>query len=217
MNKRAVLVGATGLTGMECLNLLLRDDYYTSVEIWVRRSTGITHPKLTEMIIDFEKIHQIDCTSVDHFYCCLGTTIAKAKTQANFYITDHDYVLECAKVAERAKAEKFLYISSLGANHNSRNFYLRTKGQVEESLKQTGIPSVIVFRPSMLLGNRTEFRMGEKIGKAFMTLIQFMLIGSFKKYRGIQASKVAFAMSEEAKSSVKTGFRIIESDGIQEY
>jgi uncharacterized protein YbjT (DUF2867 family) len=217
MNKKAVLAGATGLTGKECLNLLLSDDFYSEVEIWVRKSTGITHPKLSEKIVDFDKIAQMDCTHIDHFFCCLGTTIKKAKSQANFYKIDHDFVLDCAKIAEKYQSEKFLYISSLGANKDSGNFYLRTKGQVEESLKQLIIPHIIIFRPSMLLGNRAEFRLVEKIGKAVMTLIQFMLIGSMRKYRGVQASQVAIAMVEEAKSSVNKGFRIIESDKIQEY
>jgi uncharacterized protein YbjT (DUF2867 family) len=217
MNKKAVLAGATGLTGKECLNLLLDDEFYSEVEIWVRKSTGIVHPKLSEKIIDFDNIHQIDCTKVDHFFCCLGTTIAKAKSQANFFKVDHDYVVACAKVAEKSQAEMFLYISSLGANKDSGNFYLRTKGQVEENLKKLIIPSILIFRPSMLLGKREEFRLGEIIGKAFMTAFQFMLIGNLRKYRGVQASQVAIAMIEEAKSADNKGFRIIESDSIQEY
>jgi uncharacterized protein YbjT (DUF2867 family) len=217
MNKKALLIGATGLTGGECLNLLLNDYYYDGVEIWVRKSTGITHKKLIERIIDFDKIHLIDCNNADHVFCCLGTTINKAKSKDNFYRIDHDYVINCARVAEKSKSEKFLYISSLGANKDSGNFYLRTKGKVEESLNKIIIPCVIIFRPSMLLGNRGEFRLGEKIGKAIMTAFQFLLIGSLKKYRGVRAEQVAKAMIEEAKSTTDCGFRIIESDQIQEY
>jgi hypothetical protein len=88
---------------------------------------------------------------------------------------------------------------------------------VEENLKRLTIPSIIIFRPSMLLGKREEFRLGEKIGKVFMTAFQFMLIGNLRKYRGVLASQVAIAMVKEAKSSAKKGFRIIESDSIQEY
>jgi uncharacterized protein YbjT (DUF2867 family) len=217
MNKKALLIGATGLTGTECLKLLLNDDFYSGVEIWVRRPTGISHPKLIENVIDFDKIHQIENLKADHVFCCLGTTIGKAGSQENFYKIDHDYVLACAKVAERSQAGKFLYISSIGANIASGNFYLRTKGQVEESLSQLIIPSVVIFRPSMLLGNRKEFRLGERIGKAIMTVFQFLMIGSLRKYRGIQASQVANAMIVEAKSTENGGFRIIESDMIQEY
>jgi uncharacterized protein YbjT (DUF2867 family) len=217
MNKKALLIGATGLTGTECLNLLLKDDHYSGVEIWVRQSTGITHPKLLELIIDFDKIQQTENMKADHVFCCLGTTIGKAGSQENFYKIDHDYVLACAKVAERSLADKFLYISSLGANIDSGNFYLRTKGQVEESLSKCKIPSVIIFRPSMLLGNRKEFRLGERIGKGVMSVLQFVLIGRLRKYRGIQAAQVAKAMVAEAKSTENGGFRIIESDKIQKY
>jgi uncharacterized protein YbjT (DUF2867 family) len=217
MNKKALVIGATGLTGTECLNLLLNDEYYSGVEIWTRRSIGITHPKLIEKIIDFDKINQQENMKADHVFCCLGTTINKAKSQENFYKIDHDYVLACAKVAERSQAGKFLYISSIGANIASGNFYLCTKGQVEESLSQLIIPSVVIFRPSMLLGNRKEFRLGERIGKGVMSVFQFLMIGSLRKYRGVQASQVANAMIAEAKSTENGGFRIIESDVIQKY
>jgi uncharacterized protein YbjT (DUF2867 family) len=217
MNKNALLIGATGLTGQLCLYALLNDDYYSGVEIWVRKSTGIKHPKLVERVIDFNKIHLIDYLRADHVFCCFGTTIGKAGSQANFTKIDHDYVLACAKVAEKSEADKFLYVSSLGANKDSGNFYLRTKGQVEESLRRLIISSVIIFRPSMLMGKRQEYRLGERIGKAFMTLIGFMLVGNLRKYRGVQASQVVKAMLAEAKSTTENGFRIIESDKIQEY
>ncbi|MEI6852406.1 MAG: NAD(P)H-binding protein [Bacteroidota bacterium] len=217
MNKKALLIGATGLTGQECLNMLLKDEYYSAVGIWVRRSTGMVHEKLVEKIIDFDKLHQADCTRADHLFCCLGTTIGKAGSQAAFTRIDRDYVVECGRIADKSDTEKFLYVSSLGANKDSGNFYLRTKGKVEESLRQMSIPAVIIFRPSMLLGNRSEFRLGEKIGKGVMAIFQFMLVGSLRKYRGVQASQVAKAMINEAKSKNDNGFRIIESDRIQEY
>lgn len=215
--KKALLTGATGLTGHECLKQLLADEYYSEVEIWVRRTVGITHPKLTEKILDFEKIAEVDRIDADHVFCCLGTTIKKAGSQDRFFMIDHDYVVACAKVAEKSQAEKFIYISSIGANKNSGNFYLRTKGRVEESLGKLNIPSVIIMRPSMLLGDRKEYRFGEKVGKAFMSVFQFLLIGSLKKYKGVQASQVARAMVSEAKNEKQQGFSIIESDRIGEY
>jgi uncharacterized protein YbjT (DUF2867 family) len=216
MDKKALLIGATGLTGKECLNLLLNDDFYNGVEIWVRKSTGIIHEKLKEKIIDFDKIHLIANIDADHVFCCLGTTIGKAGSQANFTRIDHDYVIACAKVAEKSHAESFLYISSIGANKDSGNFYLRTKGQVEESLKKIIIPSVIIFRPSMLLGARQEHRFGEQIAKSLMRIFGYLLFGKLLKYRGIEASQVAKAMVHEAKKE-RTGLVIIESDKIQQY
>ena len=212
---KAIIIGATGLCGNHCLNKILIDPDYSEVEIWVRKVTGITHPKLKEKIMDFNTIETLDNTDAQHVFCCLGTTIKKAGSQANFYKTDHDYVISAAKIAARSGAKKFLYISSIGANSKSKNFYLRTKGKVEEDLKTICKDGLFIFRPSMLMGKRSEFRFGEQIGKGFMNVFGFLFFGKLKKYRGIEASAVAEAMIREAKSE-KTGINIIESDKIFE-
>jgi len=213
---KAILVGATGLCGKHCLEKLLNDTDYQCVEIWVRRPTGIKHNKLDERIIDFDHLESLPDTDAQHFFCCLGTTIKKAGNQETFYKTDHDYVVSLAKIAQRSGAEKFLYISSIGANALSRNFYLRTKGKVEEDLKKAFTAGLIIFRPSMLLGKRDEFRFAELAGKTFMKVFGFLLIGKIKKYRGINASVVAEAMIRQAKTSNKMDVSILESDQIVE-
>ena len=118
-------------------------------------------------------------------------------------------------LAARSVAEKFVYISSIGANSNSGNFYLRTKGKVEEDLKKVCKNGLIILRPSMLMGKRQEFRFGELMGKGFMKVFGFLFIGSMKKYRGIDAAKVAEAMVLCAKST-KSGIITMESDQILE-
>ncbi|HOV11230.1 MAG TPA: NAD(P)H-binding protein [Bacteroidales bacterium] len=212
---KALLIGASGLTGTQCLEKLLNDDDYAKVEIWVRRSVGKAHPRLIEKIIDFDALKNNTVTDAQHVFCCLGTTIKKAGSQENFYKADHDYVVTVAEIAARSGAEKFLYISSIGADSKSKNFYLRTKGKVEDDLKNTFKNGLVIFRPSMLMGKRQEFRFGELVGKGFMKIFGFLFIGKMKKFRGIEASTVAGAMIRSAKSG-RTGIDIIESDIIFE-
>jgi uncharacterized protein YbjT (DUF2867 family) len=211
---KALLIGSTGLIGTHCLNELLLDKEYSDIEIWVRNKTDNSNQRLTEKLINFDKISEIQLTDADHVFCCLGTTINKVKTKEAFVKIDRDYVTELAKLAERSVCKKFIVVSSIGAYLKSRNFYLRTKGEMEEALKKLSIPAIYIFRPSMLLGKRNEFRFGEQLGKAFMFGFQFLFIGKLRKYRGIHAFNVAHAMVMMAKSDQK-GVFIIESDQIE--
>lgn len=211
---KALLVGATGLIGSQCLKALLEDDAFTEVEAWVRKPIGMIHRKLRIVLVDFPDISRIPATDASHIFCCLGTTIKNAGSKDAFRRVDFEYVVEMAKLAQRSHVEKFLLISSLGANLDSTNFYLHTKGEMEEEVTRCGIPSVIILRPSMLLGKRNEFRLAEVIGKAFMQAFNFMFIGNFKKYRAIKASDVAKAMVRLAKEE-NAGVLKVESDQIQ--
>jgi uncharacterized protein YbjT (DUF2867 family) len=211
---KALIIGATGLIGSECLELLLKDDAYSFVEIWVRNITGNTHPKLIEKLLNFDKISVLPLTNADHVFCCLGTTINKVKTKEAFTRIDKEYVSALAKFAEQSGCQKFVVISSIGANKNSGNFYLRTKGEMEEEVKSCSIPTIFILRPSMLLGKRKEFRLSEQIGKVLMVAVKYLLIGKMKKYRGIQATTVAKAMLHIAKRKEK-GVFILESDVIE--
>jgi uncharacterized protein YbjT (DUF2867 family) len=213
---RALIIGATGLIGSYCLKEMLNDDSYSSVEIWVRKHTGITHLKLTERVINFEILSDLNLNGIDHVFCCLGTTIHKAKTKEAFSKVDKEYVSELAKLAESSECQKFLVVSSIGANKNSKNFYLRTKGEMEELVKKKSVPAIYILQPSMLLGNRKEFRFGEIIGKTMMFLIEFMLIGKMRKYRGIHASTIAKALLQLAKLD-KEGVFVLTSDQIDRF
>ena len=210
---KALIIGATGLIGNQCLELLLKDDTYSLVEIWVRNITGNTHPKPIEKLINFDRISELPFTDAEHVYCCLGTTIKKVKTKEAFIKIDKEYVSSLAKLAEQSGCQKFLVISSIGANKNSSNFYLRTKGEMEEEVKSCSIPSIYILRPSMLLGKRKEFRLSEEIGKVLMIAVKYLLIGKMRKYRGIQATTVAKAMLYLAKQKEK-GVFVLESDEI---
>jgi len=210
-----LLIGATGLIGSSCLNALLEDDAFTEVEAWVRKPLGLIHRKLRIVLVDFPDISRIPSTDASHVFCCLGTTIKNAGSQDAFQRVDYEYVVELAKLAQRSGAAKFLVISSLGANINASNFYLRTKGKMEEEVIKSGVPAVIILQPSMLLGKRNEFRMGELIGKALMHVFNFMLVGNMKKFRAIKASDVAKVMVKLAKED-NTGVLKIESSQILE-
>ncbi|MEI6764029.1 MAG: NAD(P)H-binding protein [Bacteroidota bacterium] len=210
---KALLVGASGLIGKQCLNLLLSDPYYSEVEIWVRKSLSVSHPKLKETIIDFDTM-EAQTTEARSLFCCLGTTIKRAGSQQAFVKVDHDYVMSLAKVAKKSGAHNFLVISSIGANSASGNFYLRTKGTMEDDLKTAGIPAVSILRPSFLMGHRDEKRTGEAIAKVIMSIFGFLMVGGLRKYRGIRDTVVAKAMIHLSKQEL-TGFNIVESGILQ--
>jgi uncharacterized protein YbjT (DUF2867 family) len=210
---KALIIGSTGLTGSYCLESLLNDSDYKAVEIWVRNFTGRSDPKLKETPVNFEKLNEIEKIDADHVFCCLGTTIKKAGNKNAFTRVDKDYVIEIAKLAEKSDCKKFLVISSIGADISSSNFYLKTKGEMEEEVKKHNIPAIFIMRPSMLLGKRKEFRFGEVAGRIVLSVVKYLLVGKLKKYRGIEAEKVAKAMIFLAKGNIE-GISIMESDEI---
>jgi len=214
--KKALIVGATGLIGSNCLKILLNDSSFSLTEVWTRKPMELIHPRLKNIVTDFRDIAKIQSTDATHIFCCLGTTIAKAGSQSAFREVDFEYVLALAKLAERSDTLSFSVISSIGANPKASNFYLRTKGEMEEAVNACSIPSIIILRPSMLLGKRQEFRFGEMVGKALMLAFNFMLVGKLRKYRGIQAVSVASAMVRLAKENSK-GIVVIESDQIHKW
>jgi uncharacterized protein YbjT (DUF2867 family) len=214
--KTAVIIGSTGLIGSELLNLLLESSHYAKVITFVKRDTGIKHPKLTQYIVDFDKLETYKELVVgDDFFCTIGTTIKKAGSQKAFRKVDFEYPRQFAAFALQNRVKQFLIISSLGADVNSGNFYLKTKGEIQDFLKDCNFESVAVLQPSLLLGNRTEFRFGEKVGAFFMRTLSFLFLGNLKKYKPIEGKTVAKALLKIAQIN-NTGFKIYESDVIQE-
>jgi uncharacterized protein YbjT (DUF2867 family) len=214
--KTALIIGSTGLIGSHLLDLLLESQEYDKVITFVKRDSGIQHPKLKQHIIDFDKPETYKELVVgDDFFCSIGTTIKKAGSQNAFRKVDFEYPKQFASLAQQNKVNQFLIITSLGADANSSNFYLKTKGEIQDFLKNCAFESISILQPSLLLGNRTEFRLGEKMGVYFMKLFSFLFIGNLKKYKAIQSEAVAKAMFIIAQKNYK-GFQIIESDSIQE-
>lgn len=214
--KTALIIGSTGLIGSQLLALILESPHYEKVITFVKRDSGIHHPKLKQHIIDFDNPESYKELIVgDDLYCTIGTTIKNAGSREAFRNVDFEYPKQFANLALQNNVKQFLIVSSLGADAKSRNFYLKTKGEIQDFLKDSNFKSVSVLQPSLLLGNRTEFRLGEKIGGFFMKLFSFIFIGSIKKYKPIESETVAKAMLTLGQKN-NLGFKIYESDEIQE-
>jgi uncharacterized protein YbjT (DUF2867 family) len=207
-NRTALLVGATGLVGSFLLRRLVESDAYARVSVWVRRKLDQVHPKIRCEVVNFERLHERGVEAEDVF-CCLGTTIKKAGSQAAFRQVDYDYPVALAIAAAGGGARRLLVVSALGANPDSRIFYNRVKGEMEIAVRAAGVPATIFFRPSLLSGPRAEVRRGERIGEAIGKLLGPLL----GKYRPIHADLVAAAMLKAALQERASG--IIESGDIR--
>ena len=193
MNKTAILVGATGLVGSHVLKLLLEDDRYSTVKVFHRRSTGIEHEKLEEYIIDFDHIEDwSEKLAGDELYSAMGTTIKKAGSKEAQYKIDVTYPLEVAKAAAGNGVNKYSLVSSAGANKESKLFYPRIKGELDDAVSELSFDRITIMRPSILDGEREESRPGERFGLAAMRIAG--KIPGLKKYRPIPAEQVATAM-----------------------
>jgi uncharacterized protein YbjT (DUF2867 family) len=213
--RTALLVGASGLVGGHLLTTLLADDEYSSVTALVRKPIEISHTKLTQETVDFTRLSDyVSHIQAQDVFCALGTTIRVAGSQEAFRKVDFEYPLRTAEVALLRGAEQFLLVSSLGADATSSVFYSRTKGEVEQAIETLGYRSFVAFRPSLLLGERSESRFGESIGAVLANVIGFAMIGPLAKYKAIEASTVAWTMVNEAKKRT-VGRRVVESDAIQ--
>lgn len=218
--KKALVVGATGLVGQQLVDRLLQSDRYSEVRTLVRKPTGRHHPKLVEVDYDF---NQPDANQLqgDDVFCCLGTTMKKAGSKAAFTQVDHNFPLQIARLAKQNGATQYLIVTAMGADPGSSIFYSRVKGNVEEDLKEIGFRALHIFRPSLLLGNREEKRLGEKIGEVVMRFFDPVMVGPLKKYRAIDAAKVAKAMLTAAQdplaNQVPQGVFIHESEQMQRF
>ena len=200
MHNKSIVLGSTGLIGKHLLTYLGEKDL--SVIAITRRSIKDIPKNASPMIIDFDKFldkgHLPDC---EHIYICLGTTIKKAGSQESFKKVDLDYCLGFAKKARESGATTISLVTSVGANADSKNFYLKTKGKLENEIKALGFDSVNIFQPGLLLGNRDEIRPLEFLGQYGSFLLNMFLFGSLKKYRSIEASKVAHAMANSSNNN----------------
>ncbi|MCF8380967.1 MAG: NAD-dependent epimerase/dehydratase family protein [Bacteroidales bacterium] len=194
MNKTALLIGATGLVGSNLLKELLLDDTFSRVKIFSRRTTGISHDKLEEIIIDFDHIEKIkNEISGDVLFSCLGTTLKQAGSKKNQYKVDFKYQFEFAKYASENKVPDYLLVSSTSAHPRSLIFYSRMKGELEEAVKKLHFSKISILQPSVLSGERKEKRTGEKFGEITINFLG-KIFPFLRKYRSIKGSIVANAM-----------------------
>jgi uncharacterized protein YbjT (DUF2867 family) len=190
---KAIIFGVTGLSGKTILKEIVNDTRYEKIYIVSRRPTGFIHPKVEEIIFNFADFSNLPSLKADHVFSCMGTTIKKAGSQKAQQVIDRDYPIGIAHYASRIGAQKLITISSVGADIKSGNFYLRTKGEMEEGVKNY-FPSAVFVRPSFIFGDREEKRPGERIGIGVFKIINPLFIGGLSKYKGISVEKLAKAM-----------------------
>ena len=211
----ATLVGATGLIGSYLLEEMLNDPYFETVRILIRRPIGITHPKLEKKIVDFNDSDSVlvALSNSDVVFCAIGSTMKKVKGDKDAYRKiDFEIPVNLARFCKMTGCEKFIHVSSAGANAKSMNFYQRLKGETDEAVKEAGPKTVHIMRPSLLLGERKEFRLGENIGKAFMTSLSFLIPEKYKAIQGKDVAKVMVALANKKEE----GFFIHENREIRE-
>ena len=216
MKKSAIILGSSGLIGSNLLTLLLENSNFESVKIFVRKILPIQHQKLIQILTNFEDLEAVkNEIRADVIFSCLGSTRNKTPDLQQYKKIDHDYPIYFAEEGLKNGLSEFHLISALGAKSNSSNFYTKMKGETEDGIKNLKIPSLYIYQPSFLKGNRTENRLGEKIALIVMKLIDPLLIGSLKRYKTIAAEVVAKAMINESIKN-KKGIFVLESDKIKE-
>jgi len=202
----AILAGATGLVGGECLRQLLACPRYERVIVVTRRELGAAarHDKLREVVVEFDRLGDAKARlRGDHVFCALGTTIRKAGSQAKFRAVDYEYPLRLARLALQNGARHYSVVSALGASRSSPFFYSRVKGEVEEGLRQMGWPSLGIFRPSVIAGERAESRPLERVSEHLLRFAP-------ATWRPVPARDIAGAMIAVALRE-PPGVTVIES------
>jgi uncharacterized protein YbjT (DUF2867 family) len=211
---RALLAGATGLIGSQLLNRLLESERYSSVITLSRKPLSLQHKKLRNIIINFDQLAEVSPSlAADDIYCCLGTTMKQAGSKEAFMKVDHDYPLALAKLTKALSAKQYLLVSAIGANKDSSIFYNKVKGEVEEDISSVGFNAFHIFRPSLLMGPRSDKRPGEEAAKFLDKYFGFLIPS---KYKGIDSKKVANAMLHFAGLE-QSGVHIHESKSLQKF
>jgi uncharacterized protein YbjT (DUF2867 family) len=208
--RTATIIGATGMIGNYLLELLLKDNYFSTVRILVRRPHPKTDPKMEVKLLDFSDAEsfKLALEGSDVIFSCIGTTQKNVQADNELYRKiDFDIPVKAARFGKEAGCEKFILVSAVGANRHSRTFYLRLKGELENAIHSVELESVHIMQPSMLLGERKETRTGEGILQGTMKLLSGLFFGSLRKYKAIHGKTVAAAMLNAVKKNEKGFFR----------
>ena len=205
---KAVIVGSTGLVGSCLIEQLDEDKAFTEILSLVRKKTGKPYNKVKEVGVNFDNLPGEVFVNTQIVFCCLGTTIKKAGSQEAFRKVDFQYPLETAKMAKAKGVKSFAIVTAMGSDAASSIFYNRVKGEIENALTDLKFDRLGIFRPSMLLGERTETRLGERIGQIVMNFFGFLIP---KNYKAIDGQKVATAMLQFAKKTDEKGKKVILS------
>jgi uncharacterized protein YbjT (DUF2867 family) len=215
VSRGALVAGASGLVGGHVLQLLLADPQYDRVTVIGRRDLPVTHKKLVHRVVDFDRLAELaDFPRVHAVFCCLGTTIEQAGSQAQFRTVDYTYVVELARLALRHRASQFLVVTAVGADSRSRLFYSRVKGEVDEAVRRLPFDGVQIFHPSLLLGTRARSRPLERLMMIVSPLFSWAMVGRLGRYRPVTAARVARAMVRVATDAPR-GVHVYESAQIR--
>ena len=208
---RALVIGATGATGKDLVNILLQDPDYTEVVIFIRRASGIAHPKLLGILTDFDKLEEVSGhIRGDVLFCCLGTTLRVAGSKDNQRYIDYEIPAKFAEIAKTNGVSRMVLLSAYGAAATSKVFYSKIKGQLEEKIARLAFDSYIVFRPGLLLRRDTD-RPGERV---IAGLLRFLnSLGLIRKFRPLPTSTLAEKMARSPKV-LPAGNHVIELDKI---
>tara|TARA_B110000444_G_C18741684_1_gene548312 strand:+ start:454 stop:1101 length:648 start_codon:yes stop_codon:yes gene_type:complete len=214
--KTAIIFGSTGLIGSQLLNILLQDDEYSTIKAVVRSPISVSHKKLEVIVNDLTNISSLkENISGDRCFFCIGTTKSQTPNKNEYRRIEYDIPVQIASIAEKNNVNCFLYISSLGSNPNTNNTYLKNKGEVEEKLKGLNFKQLTIVKPSILLGKRSKFRLGEFLSQRIFVLLSFLFVGPLKKVKPINSKQVAKAIAFIAKNG--NSQMIYESDALQNF
>lgn len=194
---QALVIGATGAVGQDLVKLLLEDEAFGSVTLFVRRPVEVQSPKLTVYIVDFDRPEEWSgLLQGDALFSCLGTTIKSAGSQAAQWKVDYTYQYNTAKAARENGVRTYVLVSAVNASQNSKFFYNRMKGELEEAVKQLGFPGCFILQPPSLIRKGSD-RFGERAGVAVLKL--FNALGLMRSYKPVPTEDVAAAMVRLAK------------------
>ena len=201
--KTALLFGSTGLVGGHVLNYLIQNSNYSKIKLFVRSFTGINNPKIEIIKTDFNNLNKhAEDIKGDECFFCIGTTKKKSPNKNEYQKIELDIPKKIAQIAKSNSVKSFFFVSSGYANPKSSGEYLKFKGLVEEEIKNLNFDKIGIMRPSFLLGERQEERIGEKFGIIIFKLLTPILIGPFRKMRPIQSEIVARAMIKLANENI---------------
>lgn len=202
--KKALIFGASGFVGSFLLEELLGSSDYDLVIAVTRKKLPQNSPKLKNLIGDFANLKALKNELVaDDVFIALGTTKKNTPDESEYYKVDHDYPVLAARLAKENGAKSLFVVTAVGANKDSKVFYLRTKGEVEQDLQKLNFEHTVFFRPSMILGSRGEPRPLEKALIKFWPFVESVLVGGLNIYRGTEGKTVAKSMIHAAKKPIE--------------
>ena len=212
MGKTAVIAGSTGLIGQQLIKHLSEDNRYDKILALTRKPKASDLPKVEYVVVDYDYLSAYSKEiQGDDAFCALGTTMKKAGSKEAFYKVDYTYIWEFGRVMAQNEAKSFTLVSSMGADKDSFFYYNEVKGKIEDAISQLDFEKIVIARPSLLLGDRDEDRLGEDISKTFVKIFSPIIPA---KYDGIEASQVAKAMIKAANDG-KNELEVIENDELQ--